>query len=35
MLDFKKNLNSEKVILRPIEITNYNEMKELTKDLDM
>lgn len=35
MLDFKKTIRSDKVILRPIELSDYDEMKELTKDSEM
>lgn len=35
MLDFKKTINSDKVILRPIEINDFDEMTELTQDSEM
>jgi len=35
MLNFKKIIRSDKVILRPIELYDYDEMKELTKDSSM
>lgn len=35
MLDYNKIIQSEKVILRPIELHDFDEMKKLTKDSDM
>ncbi len=35
MLDFKKIISSDKVILRPIELNDFYQMKELTKDSEM
>ena len=35
MLDFEKNINSEKVILRPINVNDFDKMKVLTNDTEM
>lgn len=35
MLDFKKIIRSNRVILRPILLSNFDEMKALTKDTNM
>ena len=35
MLDFEKNINSEKVILRPMNVNDFDKMKDLTNDAEM
>ena len=35
MLDFEKNISSKKVLLRPINLNDFDEMKALTKDSEM
>ena len=35
MIDFKKNIHSERVILRPMELNDFEQMKNLTKNSQM
>ena len=35
MLDFEKNIHSEKVILRPMNVNDFDKMKVLTNDTEM
>lgn len=35
ILDFEKNINSEKVILRPMNVNDFDKMKVLTSDTEM
>jgi len=35
MLDFKKTIHSERVILKPMELNDFEQMKNLTKDSQM
>ncbi len=35
MLDFKKNIHSERVILRPMKLNDFEQMKNLTKNSQM
>ena len=35
MLDFEKNINSEKVLLRPMNVNDFDKMRVLTKDTKM
>ena len=35
MLDFEKNISSKKVLLRPMNLNDFDKMKDLTKDSEM
>jgi len=35
MIDFNKNINSKKVLLRPMKLSDFDKMKDLTRDTEM